>query len=83
MRPTKAQLRVLEYLAHMGTFEGAYAEIGTEHHTAIVGQFSILAIDRSLDACIRRGWAQQNDDGCDFKITDAGGAVLMKHGGEA
>ena len=69
MRPTRAQARVLEHLARCGSYEDAYSDILVPH---LSGQFNVISIDRSLDACIRRGWARKTDDECDYEITEAG-----------
>lgn len=69
-----AMRRVLEHLRDCGTFENAYADIQVPR---LSGYFLVRCIDRSLDACIRRGWVKKTDDECDYALTTAGVIALQ------
>lgn len=67
MKPTKAQLLVLEYLERMRNFDGVYSEID---------ELSAESIDRAIDDCVTQGLAQWTRLGDDFELTDAGWEVI-------
>lgn len=71
---TRPQYHVLSYLRNHGSYEGAYAELGV----FMDGPSRLIPsnVDRSLEACIRRGWAQQTADG-DFEVTDLGQRIIV------